>query len=101
MNNNNDKREFIYIISINEFSEYFLILIILLINWKMINMLIIKIFPYFNWTVFKFPQNNIYQNIAHEIIKIFCLEECPYYFVEPFLIINNEKKTRIISNLIY
>lgn len=41
---------------------------------------------------FEFPQNNIYQNIFYEIIKLMCLEECPYYLVEPFLIINNEEK---------
>ena len=50
---------------------------------------------------FIFPQNNIYQNIFHEIIKLICLEECPGYLVEPFLIINDEEKqNKFIFNLL-
>ena len=50
---------------------------------------------------FKYPQNNIYQNIFHEIIKLICLEECPYYLIEPFLIIDNEQKqNKFIFNLL-
>jgi hypothetical protein len=50
---------------------------------------------------FKYPQNNIYQNIFHEIIKLICLEECPDYFLEPFLIIDDkEKQNKFIFNLL-
>ena len=50
---------------------------------------------------FKYPQNNIYQNIFHEIIKLICLEECPDYFLEPFLIIDEkEKQNKFIFNLL-
>jgi len=50
---------------------------------------------------FKYPQNNLYQNIFHEIIKLICLEECPYYLIEPFLIIDNEQKqNKFIFNLL-
>jgi len=50
---------------------------------------------------FKYPQNNIYQNIFHEIIKLICLEECPYHLIEPFLIIDNEQKqNKFIFNLL-
>ena len=50
---------------------------------------------------FKYSQNNIYQNIFLEIIKLICLEECPDYLIEPFLIINNnEKQNEFIFNLL-
>jgi hypothetical protein len=50
---------------------------------------------------FKYPQNNIYQNIFHEIIKLICLEECPDYFLEPFLIIDDkEKQNKFVFNLL-
>ena len=50
---------------------------------------------------FKYPGNNIYQNIFYELIKLICLEECPDYLVEPFLIIDNkEKQNNFIFNLL-
>jgi hypothetical protein len=50
---------------------------------------------------FEYPQNNIYQNIFLEIIKLICLEECPEYLIEPFLIINEEEnQNKFIFNLI-
>jgi len=50
---------------------------------------------------FKYPYNNLYQNIFLEIIKLICLEECPDYLIESFLIINNEEKqSAFIFNLL-
>ena len=41
---------------------------------------------------FKYPENNIYQNIFLEIMQLICLEECPKYLIESFLIIKEKKK---------
>ena len=50
---------------------------------------------------FKYPQNNIYQNIFLEIIKLICLEECPDYLIKSFIIINKEEKQNdFIFNLL-
>ena len=50
---------------------------------------------------FKYPQNNIYQNIFLEIIKLICLEECPDYLIKSFIIINKEEKqNEFIFNLL-
>jgi hypothetical protein len=49
---------------------------------------------------FKYPQNNIYQNIFVEIIKLICNEKCPHYLVKVFLKLNKRKRNKFLSLII-
>ena len=53
---------------------------------------------------FNFRQNNLYQNIFVEIIKIICNEKCPNYLIKPFFQKDENKKmnkfiSRILENI--
>ena len=49
---------------------------------------------------FHFAENNIYQNIFVEIIKLICDERCPKYLIRPFLAVDEKNEKNSFINLI-
>lgn len=49
---------------------------------------------------FSYPNNNLYQNIFKDIIKLICNEKCPKYLVELFLKSDKKKQNQFIYKLI-
>ena len=59
-----------------------------------------KLFKIMIKNYFNFPQNNLYQTIFIEIIKIICNEKCPEYLVIPFLKVKDNKQNKFIYKII-
>ena len=49
---------------------------------------------------FKYPKNNLYQNIFVEVIKLICNEKCPKCLIAPFLKQKSNKRNKFIYKII-